>query len=413
MGTKIMADKIGRGTSDTLTTDGNFVVGDSNTDTMTVNARVSSNLTPSDNNLYSLGIDTHQWNTAYINNLNLADSAGTDGQLLYNSGSGAIGATTNIYSNGTNIGLGTSNPTHALDIVTEVANGSRIRLQQNQGTNADGPDIKFERARGNTAAPTNLQSGDSIGRFEVFSYTSGTSNFTSSGNFGWVAANGDGTGDSLFRLQVRSKDGTGTSLMRTKIETDPATGAILFNGDVNPDLDNTYDLGSSTGPLTWANVYANNAQFGSITAATGGLSFSGSFDFSSATIGSFEVSDLTVMDGVIERTSNITGATGTVEHNCNNGHTFYHTSIVSNFTVNLTNLNLNTQGYATSVVLVLAQGGTGFIPSALEIGGSAQTIQWQGGSPPSGGSNTFDIVSFSIMNNAGVYLVLGQLIGFG
>ena len=414
MGTKIMADKIGRGTSDTLTTDGNFIVGDNNTDTMTVNARVSSNLTPSDNNTYSLGIASHQWNNAYINNLHLADSAGTDGQLLYNSGSGTMGPTTNIYSNGTNIGIGTSNPTHSLDIVTQVANGSRIRLQQNQSTNVDGPDIKFQRARGNTASPADLESDDSIGRFEVFSYSSGTSNYISSGNFGWVCPNDDGDGDSLFRLQVRSKDGTGSSVLRTKIETDPATGAIVFNGDLNPDLDNTYNLGSSTGPLTWANVYANNAQFDSISAPGGGLSFTGTLDFSSATISSFEVSDLTVMDGVIEKTSNITGATGDTAMDCANGHIFYLDSVAGNFKPQFSNMNIGTQGFATSATVVVAQGVTAYDPDAdVDVNSTTVTVQWQGGVQPEGNPNKTDVISYSIMNNGGTLLVLGQLISFG
>ena len=299
MGTKIMADKIGRGTSDTLTTDGNFVVGDNNTDTMTVNARVSSNLTPSDNNLYSLGIDTHQWNTAYINNLHLADSAGSNGQLLYNAVSGQIGATSNIYSDGQNLGIGEPSPTHSLDIVSQTANGSRIRIQQNQGANADGPDIKFQRGRGTTETPANLSSNDSIGRFEVFSYSSGSAGYISSGNFGWTCPDDFGEGNSKFTLQVRVRNDLGNSVLRTIMQSDPA-GPILFTGSLQPNTDEGFDLGSEAGPKRWDNVYAANIKPSTITAVAAGTTLSGVFDFSSATISSLEVSDLTVMDGVIE-----------------------------------------------------------------------------------------------------------------
>jgi hypothetical protein len=62
---------------------------------------------------------------------------------------------------------------------------------------------------------------------------------------------------------------------------------------------------------------------------------------------------------------------------------------------------------------VISQGGTAYIPNALQIAGVAQTINWQGGSAPSGNANKKDIVSFSILNSAGTYIVLGQLVSFG
>lgn len=107
-----------------------------------------------------------------------------------------------------------------------------------------------------------------------------------------------------------------------------------------------------------------------------------------------------------------TGATGVVEHDCSTGHIFYHTSIAANFTANLTNLNLSA-GSATTITLVLIQGASAYIPNALQIGGAAQTINWQGGSAPSGNANKNDVVAFSILNNAGTYKVLGQLVSFG
>lgn len=121
--------------------------------------------------------------------------------------------------------------------------------------------------------------------------------------------------------------------------------------------------------------------------------------------------------GVREKFFPITGATGTVTHNCSNGQIFYHTGIVANFTVNLFRFNL-TSGFGTSIILFLDQGATPYLPTALEIQdppGAAvpQTINWQGGSPPSGNANQIDIVAFSILNNAGTYTVLGQLTTFG
>ncbi len=120
--------------------------------------------------------------------------------------------------------------------------------------------------------------------------------------------------------------------------------------------------------------------------------------------------------GVREKFFNLTGATGTVIHNCSNGQIFYHESIVSDFTANIFRLYL-TGNFGTSVILFLNQGVNAYLPTALQIDGVAQTINWQGASSPSGNANQIDIVSFSILNTgttgSPTYVVLGQLTTFG
>ena len=120
---------------------------------------------------------------------------------------------------------------------------------------------------------------------------------------------------------------------------------------------------------------------------------------------------LVIEDGVSEKFSSLTGATGVVTHDCDNGHIFYHSSISADFTANFTNLGLSTN-YGTTLTLVLAQGATAYIPSNVQISGSAQTINWQGGSAPAGTVNGVDAVSFTILRVSGNYVVLGQLVDF-
>jgi len=120
---------------------------------------------------------------------------------------------------------------------------------------------------------------------------------------------------------------------------------------------------------------------------------------------------LKLEEGVQEKFSSLTGATGTVVHDCSGGNVFYHTSISADFTANFTNLQLETS-HATALTLVLVQGGTAYIPTAVQIAGSAQTINWQGGGAPSGTASGIDAVSFTIINNSGTYTVLGQLTDF-
>ena len=45
-------------------------------------------------------------------------------------------------------------------------------------------------------------------------------------------------------------------------------------------------------------------------------------------------------------------------------------------------------------------------------GGAGQTIEWQGGSAPTGNANGIDSFSFTILNDGGSYVVLGQMVDF-
>ena len=115
--------------------------------------------------------------------------------------------------------------------------------------------------------------------------------------------------------------------------------------------------------------------------------------------------------GVEEKFGSLSGQSGTVAHNLNDGHVFYHTTPAGNFTANFTNFNLDA-GYTTAITIIVNQGATAYIPNAVQIGGSAQTLNWQGGSAPSGTSNGIDAVSFTILRVSGSYIVLGQLVDF-
>ena len=48
--------------------------------------------------------------------------------------------------------------------------------------------------------------------------------------------------------------------------------------------------------------------------------------------------------------------------------------------------------------------------SSSQIGGAAQTINWQGGSAPTGNANGIDSFPFTILNDGGSYVVLGQMV---
>ena len=62
--------------------------------------------------------------------------------------------------------------------------------------------------------------------------------------------------------------------------------------------------------------------------------------------------------------------------------------------------------------MIINQGATPYEVTAVQIGGAAQTINWQGGSQPTGNANGIDAFSFTILNDGGTYVVLGQMVDF-
>ena len=121
--------------------------------------------------------------------------------------------------------------------------------------------------------------------------------------------------------------------------------------------------------------------------------------------------DVKFNTGVEEKFATLTGSTGVVAHDCNNGHLFYHTGASGDITANFTNLGLTAE-YATNLTVIINQGGTPYEVTAVQIGGASQTIEWQGGSAPTGNANGIDSFSFTILNDGGTYVVLGQMVDF-
>jgi len=121
--------------------------------------------------------------------------------------------------------------------------------------------------------------------------------------------------------------------------------------------------------------------------------------------------DIKFNTGVEEKFSTLTSQSGTVTHDCNNGHVFYHTTPAGDITANFTNLGLTAE-YTTNITIVINQGATAREVTAIQIGGLSTTINWQGGSAPTGTANGIDAFSFTILNDGGSYVVLGQMVDF-
>jgi hypothetical protein len=107
-----------------------------------------------------------------------------------------------------------------------------------------------------------------------------------------------------------------------------------------------------------------------------------------------------------------TSATGTVTHDFSTGSIWYHSSISANFTANFTNIP-TTDNRTTVVTLILSQGGTAYIPNAVQINSSSVTINWLGSEEPEGTAGGKDIVSFTLIRVSGNWVLLGSLSPYG
>ena len=147
--------------------------------------------------------------------------------------------------------------------------------------------------------------------------------------------------------------------------------------------------------------------------ATGNVTTSGSLNGSIGTLNNVTLSGYTTQGQTSEIISTtLTGATGTVVHDTTTGSTFYHTGIVANFTPNFTNVP-TTNSRSITVVLVLIQGSTAYLPNAVQINGVSQTIKWANASAPTPTASRVEVVSFSLIYISGAWTVIGQLSTYG
>ena len=196
---------------------------------------------------------------------------------------------------------------------------------------------------------------------------------------------------------------SGTSFLTSFTETDPVVGAIT--GIVKAD-------GSGNISAAVAGTdYLTTVAFSDITGKPTTLGGYGITDAASPTTETTFTKDVHFDRGVEEKFQTLTGQSGVVAHNWNDGHVFYHTTPAGDITANFTNVNLTAE-YSTNVTIIINQGATPYEVTAVQIGGAAQTINWQGGSAPTGNANGIDAFSFTILNDGGSYVVLGQMVDF-
>ena len=189
----------------------------------------------------------------------------------------------------------------------------------------------------------------------------------------------------------------------TVTETDPVVGAIT--GIVKAD-------GSGNISAAVAGTdYLTTVAFSDLTGKPTTLAGYGITDAAGTSSATTFTADVKFDQGVTESFATYNNVSGVVDMDCDHGHLFYVTNATGDITTNFTNFGLTAE-YGTNLTVIINQGATPYEVTAVQIGGAAQTINWQGGSAPTGNANGIDSFSFTILNDGGSFVVLGQMVDF-
>jgi len=155
--------------------------------------------------------------------------------------------------------------------------------------------------------------------------------------------------------------------------------------------------------LEYASVQVNNATVGGTLGVTGAATFSGDVTIT----GNLRMQELTE-DVVDVALGGSPATTATLDYTL--GSVFWITTTPGGaMTWNITNAP-TTDGRTFTVTGFVTQGGTGYIPSTLNVNGSSVTIRWFGAqSPtPTSTSGRIDIFNFTLIRRGGTYVALGN-----
>ena len=346
-----------------VTIGGNITIGNQTLDSITVVADFTSDLIPNASNSFNIGSDSKRWNRIFAETFdtgeilvrdNIVRTVNSNADLeLDAAGTGQVSVIGSLKVNGTSF------------TNTDISNWNTAHGWGDHGVE-------------NYITLTDLSVG---------------ANDPASGNGGIAYTNITG----VFTYTPPDL----SSYLTT--ETDPVVGAITGivkadgGGNISAAVAGTDYVASETDPV--------------VGAITGIVKADGGGNISAAVAGTDYLTP--TLNGTSEVVVNLSGATGTVVHNFSSGAVFYHTSMAADFTANFTNLP-TTDDRTISVVLILNQGTPAYIPTAVQIAGSGQTINWLGaGGAPSGNAAQIDIVGFTFLRSGGSWTVIGSLNTYG
>lgn len=104
---------------------------------------------------------------------------------------------------------------------------------------------------------------------------------------------------------------------------------------------------------------------------------------------------------------NSTNVSGVHNYDVSNGLVFYTSGSASNWTANFVNLP-NTNNRVISISMLVAQAATPYLPLSVQIDGVSTSINWNGGTPPTGTANGYDFINYTLVKQSGTYQVFGD-----
>jgi hypothetical protein len=260
-----------------LTVNDNTTLGSSNSDTVVFNARVASDLNPSTDNTYDLGVTGHEWRnlnidgTANIDSL-VADTADINGGTIDGTAIGAttpstVAATTGVFNTNTSA-LPAAPATTVLQVGGADSTNTRVTLDSFAGVSI----FSGRRSNGTNASKTALSSGNIITSFNAVGYGSTAYSAGAGGFMGFSAAeNWTDTAIGTNATITLVPNGSTTQSVSFNFAN---TGIFSISGGATPGINSTAigNVTPSTGAFTTlsANALAVNGNGTSTVGPTTG-----------------------------------------------------------------------------------------------------------------------------------------------
>jgi len=136
------------------------------------------------------------------------------------------------------------------------------------------------------------------------------------------------------------------------------------------------------------------------------------FSMINSTVSNITVAGTSSLQQLQRAVVSLSGATGAVSHDWSSADIFYHTSIAANFTCNIINIpTVSNKSY--EINLILSQGASAYLATALQISGSAVSLLWAGGSAPTPTANKTGKQRLELYYSGSAWTAMSTYVSFG
>jgi len=331
-------------------------------------------------------------NLSWVAQATGATVAGSNTQVQFND-DGSFGAVSSFTFDQTS---------NTLTVGNIVANGSGL-------TSLTGANVTGTVANANVSNTANFASYSNIANTSNVSYSVSGSNVI--GTVSSATTAGTVTGNTQSAI---TSVGTLTGLTSTGIINLSATSNVDLGSSANLHIAggsaNYFLKTDGAGNLSWdvvtggagspggSNTYV---QFNDAGAFGGTANLT--FDKSSNVLSTYTVnaSSITNLVGAVEKAVFAGGVTGSYTYDTSlSSVVLCTTNTTGNFTINLTNLSLNTNDVRSFAFINKNASGSSYHVTGISIGGSAQTVNWSGNTAPTTGTVN-DIYNITVIKTSG------------